>query len=1172
MTLKLEHSLITFDFNPLHSINSSFINSHDVHQNILIINTNTLISNFHSSSHLNKSNSSTTLSPTIETNQLSSSPYHPHHQHPRKASATVSVSVSLSGIFDNPISSPTSHSIPSPTNSRPSRKQSIDSIWQGAGCHSRSSTESTHPISRPSPISTPSTINQLELPSQLQPQPPIFHHLSSTLYPRSSRKVTDENDPIVHIKIIDHLLQPWQEPHHSASLVLTQHGTLLKISLLDAHIHQSISIFPDNSTLIEFTTFATFNHPTTNNSFILCLAPNQAIAVIVQLPNLNVLPTLLELPEYSYLQLAFNQTHDNLTLVGFTSSGELVSYELEFQITEPFQLIIRSSRILGSLDFEPDGLALDENHIALWSHRAIYLISINQATINAPNSALTKLRSDQSESIIALAFLSPSLLSVLTATNLTIYRLGKTTSVLHVLIPSSKTLCFESVIPSSEGDNEFLAIILDTASGVRSIRHMYSNTTEEKVLYTPPSATSKDGDPITAQAWLDPQTFGQVLLGHTSGRISTHPLLPNVTLTSPQSLAGPVSALYSTQEGLIIAGSDIGDVGIFGPDLSLLAWTLIGPVKVQSVGVITNEKFVAIMEGGKILVLKWIDEKIEILIQWQHKSNFNKIESLWIDKTNFNLWVQVGLRYYEINDQYSNIFIEEGNQDKVIDWDEVKMSEGLKVDIRELVEGAYGSSTILIAKLIVTELARWGKDKRLDRCIKIGLGVSCNQKQFIDGEYGVTETIELLKLVICLRLFLDEPSIERSTNEALYLLSLNSKPHLGTLAKYWLDKSIEVRLSTKMIMINNLKQSSENVIIDLINRWEPLLLLKTDNEVELKDEDEKLFKLSILIIGIITSERYKLLSTKTLKNLSVIVFNELKFNNNNNKILLEVIEICGLTFEIIQNYIDAIELLKNLFNLATNTNVNINNNNTIKNDYDQSLLGSLAKQAVLHVAEINSPLFITTLIYNMMLSENVNDRISSMKLIIFMVRKKPLVLYTSLPKLIEVIINTLNPINKEMRKLTQSSIQIVLKELIRTYKNISYNLLKQKLAIGTIEGTIILYDLKSCTKINILNENFKSSINLLSFSPDGSRLVICSLNDHKIEVWKLNSFGFFSNFFNNFLSNNSSTTLGNNGVSTSSSTSTSTSSEIINGSNNNNGIGGNSKPFKSFNFNIGEEE
>lgn len=69
----------------------------------------------------------------------------------------------------------------------------------------------------------------------------------------------------------------------------------------------------------------------------------------------------------------------------------------------------------------------------------------------------------------------------------------------------------------------------------------------------------------------------------------------------------------------------------------------------------------------------------------------------------------------------------------------------------------------------------------------------------------------------------------------------------------------------------------------------------------------------------------------------------------------------------------------------------------------------------------------------------------------------------------------------------------------------------QRLAVGTSEGAIVMYDLKTATRLYVL-EGHKKRIAACSFSPDGRRLVSVSLEEGAVLVWKVGSS--FASFFN----------------------------------------------------------
>lgn len=79
------------------------------------------------------------------------------------------------------------------------------------------------------------------------------------------------------------------------------------------------------------------------------------------------------------------------------------------------------------------------------------------------------------------------------------------------------------------------------------------------------------------------------------------------------------------------------------------------------------------------------------------------------------------------------------------------------------------------------------------------------------------------------------------------------------------------------------------------------------------------------------------------------------------------------------------------------------------------------------------------------------------------------------------------------------------------FPTVDFYMSSQRLAVGTSEGAIVMYDLKTGTRLYIL-EGHKKRPAACSFSPDGRRLVTVSLEEGVVLVWKVGSS--FSSFFN----------------------------------------------------------
>lgn len=70
------------------------------------------------------------------------------------------------------------------------------------------------------------------------------------------------------------------------------------------------------------------------------------------------------------------------------------------------------------------------------------------------------------------------------------------------------------------------------------------------------------------------------------------------------------------------------------------------------------------------------------------------------------------------------------------------------------------------------------------------------------------------------------------------------------------------------------------------------------------------------------------------------------------------------------------------------------------------------------------------------------------------------------------------------------------------YPSIAFHGPSQRLAVGTSEGPIIIYDLGTAARLNVLSSH-NSPVAALSFSEDGRRLVTASLVEGKVLVWKV---------------------------------------------------------------------
>jgi len=153
-------------------------------------------------------------------------------------------------------------------------------------------------------------------------------------------------------------------------------------------------------------------------------------------------------------------------------------------------------------------------------------------------------------------------------------------------------------------------------------------------------------------------------------------------------------------------------------------------------------------------------------------------------------------------------------------------------------------------------------------------------------------------------------------------------------------------------------------------------------------------------------------------------------------------------------------VLRTLFSLAIDSDTNV------------APVKAMARQALFHVASTNTPLFISTLICDTMNTKKPAEKKGYLRLVSLFIKKMPLVLYSSLPKVVEAVVKSLDPNVPNMRETVLQTSTGILHDLVKTFPSISFHGPSQKLAVGTLEGATVVYDLRTATQCQVLEVRF----------------------------------------------------------------------------------------------------
>lgn len=111
-----------------------------------------------------------------------------------------------------------------------------------------------------------------------------------------------------------------------------------------------------------------------------------------------------------------------------------------------------------------------------------------------------------------------------------------------------------------------------------------------------------------------------------------------------------------------------------------------------------------------------------------------------------------------------------------------------------------------------------------------------------------------------------------------------------------------------------------------------------------------------------------------------------------------------------------------------------------------------------------------------------------------------------LPRFTEVVLRCLEPSDPTLRRQSLMAVTSALHQLVQTFPMVAFHQTSQKFAVGTGDGLVVIYDLRTATKWRIL-EGHSGAIAALAFSKDGSKLGSYSSQDGSVRMWQCSTQG-----------------------------------------------------------------
>lgn len=109
--------------------------------------------------------------------------------------------------------------------------------------------------------------------------------------------------------------------------------------------------------------------------------------------------------------------------------------------------------------------------------------------------------------------------------------------------------------------------------------------------------------------------------------------------------------------------------------------------------------------------------------------------------------------------------------------------------------------------------------------------------------------------------------------------------------------------------------------------------------------------------------------------------------------------------------------------------------------------------------------------------------------------------YNELPALVDAVVKALNPHIPGLRDATLSTGTTLLNLMVALYPNLAIDIAEQRLAVGTRDGLVHVYDLSSATRVHTLTCHAPFSVSAVAFAP-GKVLATYSMETGQVKIWK----------------------------------------------------------------------
>lgn len=188
------------------------------------------------------------------------------------------------------------------------------------------------------------------------------------------------------------------------------------------------------------------------------------------------------------------------------------------------------------------------------------------------------------------------------------------------------------------------------------------------------------------------------------------------------------------------------------------------------------------------------------------------------------------------------------------------------------------------------------------------------------------------------------------------------------------------------------------------------------------------------------------------------------------------IELIGLGFSIWKSYLDGASLILMIIGFTgfmahdTNkTNTSTENLSSTSNINIHPFVTYNARHAILEISKQETDLFVQVVTQELSQSKIANDRGTLLHALGYIMEKNPVLLQPYLPTIVDSMIKSLDPHTPQIRDALLPLLTQTIADIVKRYPSIAFNNVTQRLVVGNPDGTCLLYDIRTASRISVVD-------------------------------------------------------------------------------------------------------